>query len=244
MTPPTIPFDRLTTVFLDLGNTLISMDFEWLSRELAKRGVAAASAEVQRAEAAARPVVSRRLKQTECQESSDIFRIYLASTLDCLAAVREAGSEAKAALIEDLVPVLQAPGQTARLWSYVLPGVKQTLEALARSGLTVVVVSNSDGSAEESMIRQGLRHLVLDVVDSHVVGIEKPDSAIFAHALALAGARPSETLHIGDIYELDVVGARAAGLYALLIDPYGDWPDVDCQRIRSIADLTTTALVH
>ena len=126
---------------------------------------------------------------------------------------------------------------THRLWSRLIPGVRETLETFQRAGLPVVVVSNSDGSAEDIVHRQGLRALVTGVADSHVIGIEKPDRGIFDHALALVGAAPGDVLHVGDIYDVDVVGARGAGLHAMLIDPYGDWPDADCARIASIAEL-------
>lgn len=99
------------------------------------------------------------------------------------------------------------------------------------------MVSNSDGSAADIVDRQGLRGFVAGVVDSHVIGIEKPDRGIFDHALSLVGAAPGDVLHVGDIYDVDVVGARRASLHAMLIDPYGDWPDVDCAPIASIAEL-------
>ena len=61
------------------------------------------------------------------------------------------------------------------------------------------------------------------VIDSALVGYEKPDPRIFAAALERTGADPDRTLHIGDLYHADVVGARTAGIHALLLDPYGDW---------------------
>ena len=48
--------------------------------------------------------------------------------------------------------------------------------------------------------------------------------------VCMAGARPERTLHVGDIYHADVVGARAAGVHALLLDPHGDWPELACER--------------
>jgi putative hydrolase of the HAD superfamily len=98
-------------------------------------------------------------------------------------------------------------------------------------------VSNADGTVERGLTRAGLRGLLDDVVDSHVVGFEKPDPRIFAHALERSGAAPGTTLHVGDLYAADVVGARAAGLHALLLDPHGDWPPVDCARLPDVAAL-------
>jgi putative hydrolase of the HAD superfamily len=231
------PFDRLTALFLDLGNTLVSIDFAWVRDELDQRGVAVAVSELQRAEAAARPSVSRAVRQTGNSEGGDAFHRYLTTVLGGVASAAAMSDRERDGLAADLVPVLRVPGQSQRLWSNLLPGVRQTLETFHRAGLPVVVVSNSDGSAADIVDRQGLRDLVAGVVDSHVIGIEKPDRGIFDHALALVGASPGDVLHVGDIYDVDVVGARGAGLHAMLIDPYGDWPDVDCARITSIAEL-------
>lgn len=232
-----IPFDRLTALFLDLGNTLVSIDFAWVRDELDQRGVSATESELQRAEAAARPSVSRAVRQTGNSEGGDAFHRYLATVLGGVASAAAMSDRERDDFCAELATVLRVPGQSHRLWSNLLPGVRQTLEAFHRADLPVVVVSNSDGSAADIVDRQGLRDLVRGVVDSHVIGIEKPDRGIFDHALSLVGASPGTVLHVGDIYDVDVVGARGAGLHAMLIDPYGDWPDVDCARIASIAEL-------
>ena len=234
---PTTPFDRLSALFLDLGNTLVSIDFAWVRDELERRGVSATESELQRAEAAARPSVSRAVRQTGNSEGGDAFHRYLTTVLGGVASAAAMSDRERDGLAADLAPVLRLPGQSQRLWSNLLPGARQTLEMFHRAGLPVVVVSNSDGSAADIVDRQGLRDLVAGVVDSHVIGIEKPDRGIFDHALALVGASPGDVLHVGDIYDVDVVGARGAGLHAMLIDPYGDWPGVDCARITSIAEL-------
>jgi putative hydrolase of the HAD superfamily len=97
-------------------------------------------------------------------------------------------------------------------------------------GLTLVVVSNSDGTAERSLEAAGLRPYLSDVIDSAIVGYEKPDARIFEHALRHSGARPERTLHVGDLYHADVTGARAAGIHAVLLDPFDDWTGIDCDR--------------
>ena len=68
---------------------------------------------------------------------------------------------------------------TQHLRSWILPGVRETLAALRDVGLQLAVVSNSDGTIESGLANQGLRHYFDAVVDSHVVGYEKPDPRIF-----------------------------------------------------------------
>ncbi len=87
MTPPSIPFALLDTVFLDAGNTLFSMDFELMSEQLALLGPQCAPDRLARAEAAARPAVSARIAAGGSTESPDAFRFYLQKLLERSAAV-------------------------------------------------------------------------------------------------------------------------------------------------------------
>jgi putative hydrolase of the HAD superfamily len=233
-----IPWDRLDTLFLDVGNTLVSVDFDWIARELDARGVRARPEEVRRAEAAARPAISSAIERRGATEGTDAFRFYLGAVLARLDAARALGEAGRNALGADLAPVLRgAPGEANRLWSWVIPGVPEALAALRGGGYRLVAVSNSDGSAERGLVRAGLRGFLEAVVDSHHVGFEKPDPRIFAHALELASADPERTLHVGDMYHADVAGARAAGVHPLLLDPFGDWDHADCERVADLAEL-------
>jgi putative hydrolase of the HAD superfamily len=69
------------------------------------------------------------------------------------------------------------------------------------------------------------------------VGFEKPDPRLFASALAKSGADAASTIHVGDLYEIDVVGARAAGLRGVLLDEAGLYEEADCPRVRSLLEL-------
>jgi putative hydrolase of the HAD superfamily len=235
--PDPIPFAHIDTIFFDVGNTLVSMDFDWISEELTQRGVVASPDALQRAEAAARPRVSREIANRASKESLETFTLYLDLVLQELEEVREFGAERLRALALELTPVLRGPGRTARLWSRLLPGVPAALAALQAGGLQLAVVSNSDGSVERSLMESGLRGYFAHVIDSYVVGYEKPDPRIFEKALALCGAEASRSVHVGDLYAADVVGARAAGLHAVLLDPFGDWRDVDCATLPDITSL-------
>lgn len=236
-----VPLPRrshLDAVFLDAGNTLITFDHALVCGMLADERVTATPTELARAEAAARPEVSRFLADGISSERRDTFVFYVTRMLARLGCDGHDGP----ALAARLVARLRREVPTQRLWSQILPGVPDALRALRRAGLTLVVVSNSDGTVEEGLTTIGLRPLLDAVVDSAVVGAEKPDPAIFHHALALAGARPDRALHVGDLHAVDVIGARAAGLRAALLDPYGDWDGVDCVRSADLASLTRALL--
>jgi putative hydrolase of the HAD superfamily len=132
---------------------------------------------------------------------------------------------------------LHAYHQANNLWELVPDGVRPALAALRDRGLTLVVVSNANGTLRRHMDRIGLAPHVDIVVDSQDEGVEKPDPRLFQIALERAGARPESTIHVGDLYQVDIVGARAAGLRGILLDETGLHPDADCDRVASLAEL-------
>ena len=75
------------------------------------------------------------------------------------------------------------------------------------------------------------------VLDSADEGVEKPDPRFFEIALRRSGAAKETTIHVGDLYDIDVVGARSAGLRAVLLDEADLRPDADCPRVRTLGAL-------
>jgi HAD superfamily hydrolase (TIGR01549 family) len=149
---------------------------------------------------------------------------------------------------QDLVEAAFLLGRTRSpmLWRWPVPGSTDVLRALAAAGVPIGVVSNASGQIEATLRRAGVCQVgpgagasVVVVVDSHVVGVAKPDPAIFAPALDALGLPPARVAYVGDSVINDVVGARAAGLQPLHLDPYDDHPGADYDRISSLADLLT-----
>jgi putative hydrolase of the HAD superfamily len=231
-----VPYERIEVVLLDVGGTLISMDFSWVQEELRSRGIRCSRAQLERAEAAARPTVSREnaalLERGRPQLG---FERFLALWFERLGILLGTGGLEPVRLATELSPILRPPGHSYRLWSAVLPGVEEALSDLTQMGLRLAVVSNSDGTVERSLTDHELRGYLEVVVDSAVVGMEKPDTGIFAHAMTAMRCSPEVTLHVGDMYFADVVGARGAGAHAVLLDPYDDWLDADCPRLPDLA---------
>jgi HAD superfamily hydrolase (TIGR01549 family) len=137
-----------------------------------------------------------------------------------------------AALVE-----LHAYHSSHNLWELVPEHVPQALERLRARMARMVVVSNANGRLHVVMERLGLARYFDLMLDSHLEGVEKPDPRLFQIALERCGGRAASTLHVGDFYWIDVMGARAAGLRAVLVDSAGLYPDADCPRIRSLAEL-------
>jgi putative hydrolase of the HAD superfamily len=134
------------------------------------------------------------------------------------------------------------------LWRWPIPESLDGLRALVVLGVPLAVVSNASGQIAATLSRVGVCQVgdgggvaVRCVVDSHVVGVAKPDPAIFDHALAeLADIDRSRIVYVGDSVTIDVAGAIAAGLRPVLLDPYDDHAGAPFARIRRIGDLVTS----
>jgi putative hydrolase of the HAD superfamily len=135
-------------------------------------------------------------------------------------------------------------GTSNTLWRRPTAGVRAALAALAASGVRLGVVSNAEGTVEARLCELSICQVgagggapVEVVIDSHRVGVEKPDPAIFGFALRAMGLDPARCLYLGDSVRIDVAGARAAGLSPVLVTPDPDARRGDFPRIRGVAEL-------
>jgi HAD superfamily hydrolase (TIGR01509 family) len=219
----------LQTVFLDAGGVLLFPNWTRIQAALASQGVEVTAEEIARAEPRARKQLD---DQRTIGTTTDASRGWLFFDLILEQAGIARSAQTAAALTE-----LHAYHQANNLWELVPDGVRPALTALRDHGLTLVVVSNANGTLRAHMDRIGLSAHVDIVIDSQDEGVEKPDPRLFEIALARAGARPESTIHVGDLYQVDVVGARSAGVRAVLLDETGLHPDADCDRVASLAEL-------
>jgi HAD superfamily hydrolase (TIGR01509 family) len=219
----------LTTVFLDAGGVLMFPNWSRIEQALAAQGVRVSAEALSRAEPKARQQLDdgRMIGTT-----TDAGRGWLFFDL----ILEQAGiprSEATAAALTEL----HAYHQANNLWEFIPEGVRPALTALRRRGLKLTVVSNANGTLRAHMRRIGLDALVDIVIDSCEEGVEKPDPRLFQIALERSGAATDSTIHVGDFYQVDIVGARAAGLRAILLDETNLRTDADCPRVSSLGEL-------
>ena len=125
----------------------------------------------------------------------------------------------------------------SNLWEYVPDAVLPALQALRERGLRLVVVSNANGTLRAHLDRLDMTSRFDVVLDSADEGVEKPDPRFFEIALEKSGARKETTIHVGDLYYVDVAGARSAGLRGVLLDEANLRPDADCPRVQSLDEL-------
>jgi len=132
--------------------------------------------------------------------------------------------------------------QHMHLWGATEPGTLESLARLRAAGMRLAVISNSDGRAAAALDAGGLLDQFEFVIDSGEVGVEKPDPRIFQIALERMGINPADALYVGDLYEVDAVGARAAGLHVMLLDPSGEHAGRDVKTVRSLVELADELL--
>jgi putative hydrolase of the HAD superfamily len=236
----------ITAILLDAGGVLVFPTRELLLSPLAAEGVSLDPGLLERAHY--RAMLAQDLAAAPPAPGT-WWREYLA------------GFVAECGVAEDRRAALAAEVAEAtrdHSWASVGSGAAAGLRALAALGLPMGVVSNSDGTVAAELRRLGICYApdghepaaavqpggirVGVVVDSTVVGVSKPDPAIFRIALDALGVPPSRTvLHVGDSLRYDVAGALAAGLQPFHLDPYGFCPAPHGHpHARTLADLAAT----
>jgi HAD superfamily hydrolase (TIGR01549 family) len=219
----------MTTVFLDAGGVLVWPNWTRVSEALRRHGVDVPAERLAAADPAARAAMDRAeliSDETDQRRGLRFWDLVLAGAgVEWSAAVRDAFQE------------LDRYHAEHNLWELVPDFVAPALRSLRADGHALVVVSNSNGTLHRAFDRLQLTELVDLVIDSAIEGIEKPDPRLFELALTRVDASAASTVHVGDFYHIDVTGARRAGLGAVLVDEANLRPDVDCPRIRSIAEL-------
>jgi HAD superfamily hydrolase (TIGR01549 family) len=117
-----------------------------------------------------------------------------------------------------------------------MPGAGELLDALKRRGYRLGVISNNDGNTRPKCAAVDIEKYFEFILDSTLEGVMKPDGRIFAKALQLGGASAEKTVHVGDLWGCDILGAHAAGLWAAwLSNPYVSPDPVD--RVFTIEKL-------
>jgi putative hydrolase of the HAD superfamily len=218
--------EGLELLCLDAGNTLVFLDHERLAAVCHAHGFETTAADLERAEG-----VSKRAHDGGTLvdggwrppiESARAWGLYVGTLLS------EAGLPWER--VSSMLDVAWGEHRRFNFWSKTPPGIREALDRARVSGLRLAIVSNSEGQLESVLEANGLAGTAHAVIDSGVIGVEKPDPGIFRVALDRLGVRADRALHLGDVYALDIVGARSAGLRAALVDPAGHfdglYPDV------------------
>jgi len=223
---------RKRAVFLDAGGTLIHLDRGFLLDLLARQGIHKDEAAFLIADQTAREHRSKALRSAGEQiDDATSWRIYAARLLEMLECTGAAAATVSAKVKER--------HRAGTLWTHVEPGTLETLAQLKDRGFILGVVSNADGRVASFLELVGINKYLDFVVDSGAVGVEKPNPRIFQIALEQARSTAEQAVHVGDVYEVDVVGARAAGIEPIMLVSNGGPEPKDVRVIRSFTELAT-----
>jgi HAD superfamily hydrolase (TIGR01549 family) len=220
---------RFDAIFFDIGNTLFFYNYEFLSGFLAER-FDVQLGPIQLAEshrAAQRELIEQGVLQKSHEE------IWFATYRRWLA---NAGLDER--MVEEVVAGIRKHPFNHLFWTRVDDGVPEMLDWFKERGFKMGVISNAEGQIKRLLEHAGLDFKFDAIVDSGDLGITKPDAGIFRYALDAVGASAETSIHVGDLYDIDVLGARGAGMTPVLVEttcPAAG--DCDCLTVRRAADL-------
>ncbi len=213
---------NIKAVCFDAGSTLVFPDYYFIQKLLTQYGVS---------------TTVDRLKETEYEakfaahktRSSKPWKIYFGTWFKS-AGVKE----------DDFPEIFNELWQRHRqrnLWSLLDKDAVETLTELKNQNYQLGVISNSDGRLKHLFEELEILKYFDVIVDSDLIGIRKPDKAIFHYALTKLNLQPDAVLYIGDSYEIDIVGAQNAGLNSVLFDPLGNFNHLNCLKINRLKQL-------
>lgn len=231
--PDPLPWDGVDAVCIDLGGVVYLPDHARMLAALARLGVTAAAHDLDRAHYAGAAA------SDDFTSDHSVWHAYNLGYARAHGVPDEHLDHARA--------VLLAAFEEGDVWTREIEGAREAIASIAARGVAIAIVSNADGTVERQLRADGICQVgpgagveVAAVLDSGVVGVAKPDPAIFGLALDRLGTVAARTLHVGDTPAADVVGARAAGLHPVLVDPYDHHAhDTTTVRVRHLADVAT-----
>ncbi len=219
---------RIRAVLLDAGHTLLEGRPSWF--EIWEEALAAFDV-----------TLDREVLQRAYAQATDLLAQISPDQID---------AEVERRFLREMVAYLQVPGREEELVDRMhrilaqvrpeytpYPEVPEVLEELRRRGYRLAVVSNWEPDLPDVLNRVGLLDAFDVVVASAVVGAAKPDPRIFRVALETLKVEPQATVHVGDSYEADVQGARAAGIHPVLLDRDYVYQQSDVPLIRTLQEL-------
>lgn len=226
---------RVRAVFFDAGNTLIFPRLDEVAQDLTAQGYPSTVEDFHAAEREGKSKLDEwlwpQIRRGEVPRRIDHY--YWGEYLAALMGRVKAPEAEHGRLMRRVADYFK----DITVWSRILSDTRPFLEGLRKRGFYLGVISNSIGTMEEQLTRLDFAQYFDTVIDSAVVGVEKPHPEIFAIALGRAGVTASETLFVGDTYSTDVGGAQLAGLTGALIDRVGAYPNADCPRVQTLSEL-------
>ena len=219
----------IETVLLDAGGVLVFPNWWRISDTFARHGIDVSPEALRQADPEARLAIDE-AQRVATTSDADRGSLYFNLVFAKAGVPPDAG-------IQAVLDELWAYHTEHNLWEYVPEDVPAALEGLRGLGVRIAIASNANGVIARMFERVGLARAVDVICDSCVEGVEKPDPRFFRIVLDRAGGRPESALHVGDLYHVDVVGARNTGIRPVLMDPHDLYRGYDVERVRRLAEV-------
>lgn len=211
-------------IFFDVGNTLLFPNWSRILSPLTERGVLPTHEQLRTIECRTKNEFDQLMEQGGKPDQGfwHMFYAHLADLLE----------------VEDevLVKALTEATRSSANWDRLRPGTREKLKEIA-SCWQIAVISNADGKIEQVLEQCGIHDCFVSITDSGILGHEKPHPAIFAAALESLKVEAESALYVGDFYSVDYLGARQAGMGAMLFDVAGAYRERDLPRVESLDEL-------
>jgi HAD superfamily hydrolase (TIGR01509 family) len=222
---------RPRAVLVDVGFTLTFWDGARIAAHAAEAGVVVAADAIERVEAEVRRETRER-EGAPLRTHDDGGKRYLDGVF--ARALELAGGAGDAATLARAAAHVHDRHRRSNVWRRVGAGNREALDRLRAAGVRLAVVSNSEGTIDAMLTEVGLRDRFETIVDSAVVGAVKPDARIYQIALERLGLPAGDVVMVGDSPTPDVLGPRAVGIRAALIDPLDLHPWVPGPRFEDL----------
>ena len=216
--------EPLKAIFFDVGNTLLFPDWNQMLAGLHQRKIVPGREQLQSIERRTKNEFDT-LLQSGSAVDHGFWYIFYSHLLELLAIQDDA-------LRDQLVNATRISAN----WCVIRPGTRDVLRRLAKR-YRLGVISNADGQIAQVLERCGIADCFETIVDSGIVGYEKPHHAIFEAALREMGSAAGESMYVGDIYSVDYLGATAVGIRAMLMDVCGAYREREWPRVESLEEL-------
>jgi HAD superfamily hydrolase (TIGR01509 family) len=230
-------FEDVDLLSLDAGNTVIFLDHARLARlaGVDEAALVVNEGRAKRALSGIEPLVEVSWSHADAPGARGWGRV-LATMLSLSGVSLDA--------MPSLLDSLWASHVEHNLYSVVPAGFREAMRDVRDAGVKVAIVSNSEGMLDPLFDKLGILDCFDTVVDSAKVGVEKPDAHIFEVACQRTGTSASRTLHLGDTYATDILGARNAHMRTALIDPFHHYDDLyaDVPRVAGVVPVTREIL--
>jgi len=173
-------------------------------------------------------IAKKPLSQRSREETMALYAEYQRVVL------KAAGIAADEKIVLRLLGMMQQAKMDLVLFDDVMPA----LDALKKRGLQLGLISNIEQNMTATLDKLGLAAKLDIIVTSQDAGFTKPNPGIFQYALKKSGVKPDESVYVGDQYQVDMVGAKGAGMKGILLDRDDYYQEkIECPRLKTLGDI-------